>query len=102
MLLTRLSSYSRVSACINDEERLKVAAAERDILAAGEEFLANHDGIGVVLLERMNMVPYAPALSQLLLLPDFSIYTFVTWFHSGLVRRDFGHPASAPGEWRER
>jgi len=32
----------------------------------------------------------------------FSIYTFVTWFQSGLVPRDFGHPASAVHEWRER
>jgi hypothetical protein len=48
------------------------------------------------------MVPYARGLSQRLRLPVFSIYTFVTWFQSGLVPRDFGHPSGAPGEWRER
>src|SRR5271166_5517957 len=58
------SEFTRVM--INDEERLDVAAAERDILAAGS------------------------ALSERLRLPVFSIYTFVTWFHSGLVPRDFG------------
>jgi hypothetical protein len=94
------SEFTRVM--IDDEERLDVAAAERDILAAGDELVANHDGIGAVLLECTNMVPYARALSQRLRLPVFSIYSFVTWFHSGLVPRDFGHPASAPGEWRER
>jgi hypothetical protein len=26
----------------------------------------------------------------------------VTWFQAGLVPRDFGHPASAVREWRER
>jgi len=93
------SEFTRV--LINDEERLDAAAAERDILAAGEELVANHSGIGAVLLECTNMVPYARALSLRLRLPVFSIYTFVTWFHSGLVPRDFGHPASAPGEWRE-
>ena len=87
---------------INDEQRLDVAAAESDILAAGEELAANHDGIGAVLLECTNMVPYAQALSQRLQLPVFSIYTFVTWFHSGLVPRSFGHPARAAEEWRER
>jgi hypothetical protein len=87
---------------INNEERLDVAAAERDILTAGEELVAKHSGIGAVLLECTNMVPYARALSLWLRLPVFSIYTFVTWFHSGLVPRDFGHPGSAPGEWRER
>ena len=87
---------------LNDEERLDVGAAEHDILAAGEELVAKHDGIGAVLLECTNMVPYARALSQRVRLPVFSIYTFVTWFHSALAPRDFGHPASAPSEWRER
>ena len=77
---------------INDEERLDVAAAERDILAAGDRLVASHDGIGAVLLECTNMVPYARALSQRLRLPVFSIYTFVTWFHSGLIPREFGRP----------
>jgi hypothetical protein len=77
---------------INDEERLDVAAAERDILAAGDELVACHDGIGAVLFECTNMVPYARALSQRLRLPVFSIYTFVTWFQSGLVPRQFGYP----------
>jgi hypothetical protein len=94
------SEFSRVM--IGDEERLDVAAAERDILAAGDRLIARHDGIGAVLLECTNMVPYTRALSQRLRLPVFSIYTFVTWFQSGLVPRDFGHPSSLPGEWRER
>src|SRR5215472_7263375 len=93
------SEFSRVM--INDGDRLDVAAAERDILAAGEELVEKHARIGAVLLECTNMVPYAQTLSQRLRLPVFSIYTFVTWFHAGLVPRDFGHPASAPGEWRE-
>ena len=38
------SEFSRVM--LNDEERLDVAAAERDILAAGDELVASHDGIG--------------------------------------------------------
>ena len=84
------SEFSRVM--INDEERLDVAAAERDILAAGDRLVASHDGIGAVLLECTNMVPYARALSQRLRLPVFSIYTFVTWFHSGLIPREFGRP----------
>ena len=83
------SEFSRVM--INDEERLDIAAAERDILAAGDRLVAGHVGIGAVLLECTNMVPYASALSQRLRLPVFSIYTFVTWFQSGLIPREFGH-----------
>lgn len=84
------SEFSRVM--INDEERLDLAAAERDILAAGDSLVASQDGIGAVLLECTNMVPYARALAQHLRLPVFSIYTFVTWFQSGLIPRAFGHP----------
>jgi len=87
---------------INDEERLDVAAAERDILAAGDALVSCHPDVGAMLLECTNMVPYARALSERLRLPVFSIYSFVTWFQSGLVPRDFGHPASAAREWRER
>jgi hypothetical protein len=84
------SEFSRVM--LNDEERLDVAAAERDILAAGDELVASHDGIGAVLFECTNMVPYARAVSQRLRLPVFTIYTFVTWFQSGLIPRQFGYP----------
>src|SRR5215510_10407690 len=94
------SEFSRVM--INDEERLDVAAAESDILAAGDKLVAHHDGIGAVVLECTNMVPYARAVAQRLRLPVFSIYTFVTWFQSGLVPRDFGPPPDVGREWRER
>jgi hypothetical protein len=94
------NEFTRVM--INDEERLDVAAAERDILAAGDTLVTSHPDIGAVLLECTNMVPYARALCERLRLPVFSIYTFVTWFQSGLLPRDFGHPASSPREWRER
>jgi hypothetical protein len=94
------SEFTRV--LINDKERLDIAAAERDILAAGDALVTRYGNIGAVLLECTNMVPYARALSSRLRLPVFSIYTFVTWFQAGLVPRDFGHPASAHAEWRER
>jgi hypothetical protein len=84
------SEFTRV--ILNNEERLDVAAAERDILDAGEALVAHHGDIGAVLLECTNMVPYARALSEKLRLPMFSIYTFVTWFQSAL----------APREWHQR
>jgi len=84
--------FSRV--ILNDEERLDAAAAERDILNAGDALVAAHRDTGAVLLECTNMVPYARALSTRLRLPVFSIYSFVTWFQSGLLPRDFGAPGS--------
>jgi hypothetical protein len=94
------SEFTR--AILGDEERLDVAAAERDILAAGDALVSGHRDVGAVLLECTNMVPYARALCERLRRPVFSIYSFVTWFHAGLAPRDFGHPAGAPREWRER
>jgi hypothetical protein len=55
-----------------------------------------------VVLECTNMTPFARALSDHLLLPVYSIYTFVTWFQAGLAPRDFGPPGSGAREWRER
>jgi len=94
------SEFTRVM--INDEERLDIAAAERDILAAGDALVSRHPDVGAALLECTNMVPYARALSERLRLPVFSIYTFVTWFHAGLAPREFDYPSSAADEWRER
>ena len=87
-------------AILGDEDRLDAAAAERDILDAGARLVAQYADIGAILLECTNMVPYARALSERLRLPVFSIYSFVTWFQSGLAPRDFGPPGSGPGEWR--
>ena len=94
------------SVMLDNRERLDAAAAERNILAAGDALIAQQPDTGAVLLECTNMVPYARALSERLRLPVFSIYSFVTWFHAGLVPRDFGPPGSGDGnslgEWRER
>jgi hypothetical protein len=91
-------------AILNDEARLDAALAERDILEAGDALVARHPATGAVLLECTNMVPYARALGDHLRLPVFSIHSFVTWFHAGLVPRDFGPPGSAgrssSGDWR--
>jgi hypothetical protein len=94
------SEFTRV--ILHDEERLDAAAAERDILDAGDALRARYPDTGAVLLECTNMVPYARALSERLRLPVFSIHSFVTWFQAGLVPRDFGPPGSAGREWRER
>jgi hypothetical protein len=79
---------------LGDEDRLDVAAAERDILEAGDRLIAQYPATGAVLLECTNMVPYARALSEHLRLPVFSIYSFVSWFQAGLAPRDFGPPGS--------
>jgi hypothetical protein len=87
-------------AILGDEPTLDVAAAERDIIEAGEALVRRHPQIGAVLLECTNMAPYASALREHLRLPVFDIVSFITWFHAGLKPREFGHPARAPRPWR--
>jgi Asp/Glu/hydantoin racemase len=96
----RGSEFTR--AILGNEEKLDVAAAERDILDAGDELVARHPRVGAVLLECTNMAPYARALSERLQLPVYDIVSFMSWFHAGLRPADFGHPASAPRAFRER
>jgi Asp/Glu/hydantoin racemase len=92
--------FSRV--LLGDEPTMDVAAAEQDILEAGDALIERHPNAGAVVLECTNMVPYARALRDRLRLPVYDIYSFATWFHAGLSPRDFGPPGSLPREWRER
>ncbi len=89
-------------AILNDEAKMDIALAEADILDAGRELIAKYPDVGAVLLECTNMCPYAAALAREIAKPVFDIVSFVSWFHSGLRPREFGHPASTPGDWRER
>jgi Asp/Glu/hydantoin racemase len=89
-------------AIIGDEGELDIAAAEQDILDAGDELLRKHPEVGAIVLECINMVPYARALRDRLSIPVYDIYSFVTWFHAGLSPREFGFPARVPTSWRER
>ena len=87
---------------VEDRMEFDLAAAERDLLEAGDEMVQSHPDVGAVVLETTNMVPFSRAMSEHIRRPVFDIYTFVCWFHAGLVPRDFGWPASASREWRER
>ncbi len=89
-------------AILNDEAKMDIGLAEADILDAGRELIAKYPDVGAVLLECTNMCPYAAALAREIAKPVFDIVSFVSWFHSGLRPREFGHPASTPGDWRER
>ena len=77
-------AFSRV--LLGDELELDVAAAERDILDAGDALVARHPEVGAV-LRNTSTCPYARALRDRLGLPAFDMVGFVTWFHGGLVPR---------------
>ncbi|HEX2824989.1 MAG TPA: aspartate/glutamate racemase family protein [Burkholderiales bacterium] len=95
------TEFTRVM--LGDEMELDYDLAREEIVEAGEELLRRHPDVGAIVCENHNMAPYAKALNARLRIPIFTVYTFVTWFHSGLAPRDFGYPAAETGDvWRER
>ena len=74
---------------IGNEERLDVAAAEQDLLAAGRTLVAKHKDVGALVLECTNMAPYSAALRDALGIPVYDIVGFIAWFHAGLEPRRF-------------
>jgi hypothetical protein len=86
--------FSRV--IFGDEEVLDVAKARGDILAASKQLLARSPAVGALVLECTNMVPYAAYLREHLRIPVFSIYSFVQWFHAGLLPRTFSTGLTDP------
>jgi Asp/Glu/hydantoin racemase len=76
-------------AILDDEPALDVELSLFDLLDAGRRLVDEHPDVGAIVLECTNMVPYAPHLREQLGLPVYSIYTFVQWFHAGLMPRVF-------------
>ena len=76
-------------AVVGDELEMDCAAAEQDILDAGEALTRTHNDIGAIVLECTNMGPFAHALANHVNLPVFDITTFLNWFHSGLAPRRY-------------
>ncbi|MDD9926424.1 MAG: aspartate/glutamate racemase family protein, partial [Rhodospirillaceae bacterium] len=76
-------------AVVGDELEMDCAAAEQDILDAGEALTRTHDDIGAIVLECTNMGPFAHALANHVNLPVFDITTFLNWFHAGLAPRRY-------------
>ena len=74
---------------LDDHASLDFDACRLDILDAAADLVRGHEGIGAIVLECTNMVPYASDVRKLTGLPVFSIYSFVTWFQAGLVPRKF-------------
>ncbi len=81
------SEFTR--AIVGDELELDPAAAEQDILDAGDALIREFDDIGAIVLECTNMGPFSNALAAHVNLPVYDIVSFITWFHAGLAPRRF-------------
>ena len=74
---------------LGDLPELHVDAAEEDVLEAADTLCREHAGIGAIVLECTNMMPYAAAARRHTGLPVYDMYSFATWFHYGLEPRRF-------------
>jgi Asp/Glu/hydantoin racemase len=74
---------------LNDEQRLDVGQARKDVVAAAERLVAGHDDAGAILLECTNMCPYAADVAETTGLPTYSAYTLVEWMQGALAPRRF-------------
>lgn len=74
---------------LDDHDSLDFDACRLDILDAAADLVTNNKGIGAIVLECTNMVPYAADVRRLTGLPVYSIYSFVSWFQAGLMPRKF-------------
>jgi hypothetical protein len=70
---------------LGDALDLDLAAAERDVVEAGQRLKARVPGLGAVLLECTNMPPYRDALARALGVPVFDILTVLDEHAPGFV-----------------
>ncbi|MEM9682585.1 MAG: aspartate/glutamate racemase family protein [Pseudomonadota bacterium] len=79
--------FSRVM--LNNEELIDVDLAREDNISAARQLVEAHPEVAAIVLECTNMVPFAADIRDATGRSVFSIYSFATWFHSGLTPRRF-------------
>lgn len=80
-----LENSSFAASILGNATTLDVPAARAEMRAAAAALVADHPEVGAIILECTNMVPYADAVAEATGLPVYSIYTYLCWFHGGLV-----------------
>ena len=74
---------------LTDAPTLDVAAARLDLVEAARDIKTRHKDLGAIVLECTNMAPYAADIALETGLPVYTIYSFISWFQSGLAPRRF-------------
>lgn len=74
---------------LSDAAEIDFDQARAENVEAAMRLVADHPGVGAILLECTNMVPYAADIRTATGRPVYSIYTYLLWFHAALVPRRF-------------
>lgn len=83
-------------AVLGDAGEIDFAQARAENVAAAERLVSEHPGVGAILLECTNMVPYAADIRRATGRPVFSIFTHLVWFQSALLPRRFSSDLDDP------
>ena len=70
---------------LDDHEEINFEDCRLDLPDAAREIVETDRDVGAIVLECTNMTPYAHDVRKATGLPVFSIYSFLKWFHEGLV-----------------
>lgn len=81
---------------LGDAPEIDFDACVLDLRDAAEALVRQHPDVGALVLECTNMVPYAADLRRMTGLPVFSMYSFISWFQSGLMPRGFDRALMDP------
>lgn len=77
------------NAVLGDAIEIDFDACRQDLLHAADQLVSAYPETGAILLECTNMVPYAADIRRHVGLPVYSIHSFISWFQSGLMPRQF-------------
>ena len=81
---------------VTDADRMDFAQARQDNIAAASRLVSEHPGIGAIVLECTNMVPYAADIRKATGKPVYSIYSYLLWFQAALAPRRFATELDDP------
>ena len=79
------SSFART--ILENRTELHTAAAQAEMVEAARTLCLRHPQVAALVLECTNMPPYAEAVAHATGRPVYSILSYLSWFHSGLVPR---------------
>jgi len=71
----------------DNREEIDVSRAEREVAEVAERLKEEHRAIGAILLECVNLSPYAPIIQQIIRVPIFDIITLTNLIYQALDRR---------------
>ena len=81
---------------LDDLYEMDFARCRLDLLDAARDLVGNNPDVGAIVLECTNMMPYAAEIRKVTGLPVYSLYTVVTWLHSGIIPMHFPHRLDDP------